>query len=137
VTESTNSPLTVGLVGCGKTKLPHPAPAGELYTGQLFRAAFAYARKTYDRTYILSAKYGLVHPATVIAPYDLTLTTLPRAARIEDKDEAVRVRLIAVAEAPEPPLAGGSGQGQASRDATQELASAGSPDVPQARSWPE
>ncbi len=38
-----------------------------------------------DRTsqpwFVLSAKYGLVHPDEMIAPYDLTLNTMPMADR--------------------------------------------------------
>jgi cytoplasmic iron level regulating protein YaaA (DUF328/UPF0246 family) len=63
----------IGLVGCGSTKLPEPAPARSLYTGGLFRKAAAYAEATCDRWYVLSAKHGLVHPETVIAPYDVKL----------------------------------------------------------------
>jgi hypothetical protein len=61
---------TIVLVGCGKAKLDKPARAKDLYTGNLFRAARAYAELHGDTWRILSAKYGLVHPTEVIAPYD-------------------------------------------------------------------
>lgn len=65
-----NAIRTIGLIACGKTKLDAPAPAGELYTGPLFRMARAYIEATCDEWGILSAKHGLVMPQTVIAPYD-------------------------------------------------------------------
>jgi hypothetical protein len=67
--------LRVGLVGCASQKLQRPAPARELYVSQLFRKASAYAEATCDRWYILSAKHGLVHPDTVLEPYDVRLGT--------------------------------------------------------------
>jgi hypothetical protein len=63
----------VGLVGCASTKLRRPAPARELYVSQLFKKASAYAETTCDRWYILSAKHGLVHPDSVLEPYDMKL----------------------------------------------------------------
>ena len=61
------------LLGCGKSKLDHPAPAEDLYTGPVFRARRAYAETTGLRWYILSPKYGLLHPDEMIGPYDLAL----------------------------------------------------------------
>lgn len=64
---------TIGLVGCAAAKLSRPAPARDLYTSQLFRKASAYAAATCDQWFILSAKHGLVHPDTVLDPYDMKL----------------------------------------------------------------
>lgn len=64
---------TIGLVGCAAAKLQRPAPARELYTSQLFKKASAYVEANSDRWYILSAKYGLVHPDEVICPYNMKL----------------------------------------------------------------
>lgn len=63
------------IVGCGATKQPRPAPAGQLYTGSYARACMAWAESVTDRAhiYILSAKYGLVPWARELAPYDLFL----------------------------------------------------------------
>lgn len=60
------------LIPCGNAKLAHAAPARDLYTGSLFRLArrFAEARGPW---WILSAKHGLVHPDTVLEPYNVTL----------------------------------------------------------------
>lgn len=66
------------LVGCGKTKLPHPAPARELYTGPLFQKSLAlaerYARERGGDVWVLSAKYGLVQPGRHLSTYDVALT---------------------------------------------------------------
>ncbi|MBT2549736.1 hypothetical protein J7I85_15680 [Arthrobacter sp. ISL-65] len=58
----------VGLVACASQKLQRPAPARDIYVSQLFRKASAYAEKTWDRWYVLSAKHGLVRPDTVLEP---------------------------------------------------------------------
>jgi hypothetical protein len=73
---------TVVLISCASKKLPHEAPARDLYTSPLFRYNLAYAQTLDpDHIFILSAKYGLLSPDTVIEPYDLTLNNL-RAAGI-------------------------------------------------------
>jgi hypothetical protein len=69
------------LLGCGKSKLDHPAPAGDLYTGPVFRARRAYAEATGLRWYILSAKYGLLDPDEMIGPYDVCLARQPVSYR--------------------------------------------------------
>jgi hypothetical protein len=72
---------TIGLVGCGKGKLDHAAPARSLYTGDLFRKASGYCIANYDAWYILSAKHGLLDPDEVIEPYDLSLKNLSAEER--------------------------------------------------------
>lgn len=74
-------PFTLALVGCGKTKLAHPAPARDLYTGQLFRAATEYVEQRFDRWAILSAKHGVVHPNRLLSPYDVAMADLDAQAR--------------------------------------------------------
>jgi hypothetical protein len=64
---------TIGFIGCGKTKTNHPAQAQFLYTGNLFVKSRAYAMAFFDRWYILSAKYELLAPTAVIAPYNVSL----------------------------------------------------------------
>lgn len=63
----------VAIVGCGKSKLDHAAPARELYTGNLFRAA---ARDVESRGlpwFIASARAGLVTPDQMLQTYDQEL----------------------------------------------------------------
>lgn len=62
-------PITIAVVGCGKTKLLKPARAKNIYTGPLFRAARAYAEEC-DEWRIVSARYGLLKPDQRIEPYD-------------------------------------------------------------------
>jgi uncharacterized protein DUF6884 len=73
--------MRVGLVGCVKTKLPHSAPAKDLYTSPLFRGRRAFVECTCDRWFILSAKHGLVDPEVNLAPYDETLSQASRRER--------------------------------------------------------
>jgi hypothetical protein len=64
----------IAVIGCGKAKLDRAAPARELYVGQYFRACLLAAETVASgRVFILSAKYGLIKPAQVIEPYDLTV----------------------------------------------------------------
>ncbi len=65
------------LVSCVRLKAPNPAPAKDLYISDWFRKARAYVEKTGQPWSILSAKHGLLHPDTVLEPYDRTLRTMP------------------------------------------------------------
>jgi len=71
----------IGLVACCKTKLAEPAKAQDLYCSPLFRKAKAYCLAHYPRWFILSAKYGVVDPGEIIAPYDCTLLAQGKVAR--------------------------------------------------------
>jgi len=74
--------LLVGLVSCSKAKLAEPAPARALYEpSYVFARSKVYVEQRCDAWWILSAKHGLVHPDTVLAPYDETLSKMPKAAR--------------------------------------------------------
>lgn len=64
----------IALVACSAQKASKPTAARDLYTSPLFRAARAYAEATCARWYILSAKYGLLEPLTLVDPYDQMLT---------------------------------------------------------------
>lgn len=72
---------TIALVACVKSKSAQPKPAKELYTSTLFKGTSAYAREVSDQWFILSAKYGLLKPDQIIAPYEKTLNTMPAAER--------------------------------------------------------
>jgi hypothetical protein len=71
----------VVLVACCGPKLPHAAPAQDLYQSMLFKKARAYAEREGDAWYILSALYGVVDPQSVIEPYDVRLNTLSKGKR--------------------------------------------------------
>lgn len=70
------TPWAVGLLGCGKSKQTVAAPARLLYTGQLFALGRQYLEDRCRQWFILSAQHGLLHPDSVIEPYDLSLASL-------------------------------------------------------------
>lgn len=70
------------LIACSSSKLPHAAPARELYTSVLFRKSLAYAEALQPAAlHVLSAKHGLVDADQVVEPYDLTLNAMRAAER--------------------------------------------------------
>lgn len=71
----------VFLVSCVGQKLTRPAPAAELYTSPWFTKARQRIREAGHPWFILSAKYGLLSPDSVIAPYEQTLRKLPASDR--------------------------------------------------------
>jgi hypothetical protein len=64
------------LLSCVSSKADHPLPARDLYTSALFVKARAYIESMNCPWFILSAEHGLVHPSTVVAPYEKTLNTM-------------------------------------------------------------
>jgi hypothetical protein len=72
VTSYLDRPLFV--VACSSAKADAPAPAHQLYEGSLYRinlqAALAEAEGDLSRVRILSARWGLVPAAQLLAPYD-------------------------------------------------------------------
>ena len=70
------------LVACCGPKLAEPAPACDLYISSLFKKARTYAERR-GRWFILSALHGLLDPTKVIAPYNVTLKTMPAQKRRE------------------------------------------------------
>lgn len=71
----------VYLVSCVKSKCEQACRAQELYVSDWFLKARHYAEASGCRWFILSAKYGLVPPDRVIAPYEQTLNKMPIAER--------------------------------------------------------
>lgn len=80
-TEAHPDAKRVALVGCSASKLKRRAPARDLYTSMLFRAAYAFAEKTCDRIVIVSALYGAISPDEEISPYDRKLDEYGKADR--------------------------------------------------------
>jgi hypothetical protein len=70
-------------VACSKTKAASPKPAAALYTSPLYRKSLLAALDSGKKTYILSAKHGLLSCSDIIEPYDVTLKTLPRTERLD------------------------------------------------------
>ena len=71
----------IGLVGCVKGKADGARAAKDLYVSTLFLGRRSYVERSCDEWWVLSAEHGLVHPDTVLAPYDVTLKDASRAAR--------------------------------------------------------
>ena len=70
------------LISCVKSKQTASCPAGEMYTSALFKKMMAYAQRLAPRKiFILSAKYGLLDPKTVISPYEQTLNKMKSRER--------------------------------------------------------
>ena len=69
------------LVACVSRKGDAPARAKDLYQSDWFGKARVWVEQTGRPWFILSAKYGLVHPEAVIVPYEKTLNTMPAAER--------------------------------------------------------
>ena len=63
----------IALIGCVKQKQNIACYACKMYTSPLFKKSYAYALKHTQKIYILSAKYGLLSPNTIILPYNETL----------------------------------------------------------------
>jgi len=77
------------IAGCSQKKLPYKAPAIELNQGQLFRSIRKLAIKNNFDMKILSGKYGLLDPATIIEPYNQKIRSkkdiLDISLKISDK----------------------------------------------------
>jgi hypothetical protein len=71
----------VYLVSCVSKKSLTAAPSREFYVSPWFMAVRRYVEATGDPWYVLSAKYGLVSPPQVLAPYDETLNNMKIAER--------------------------------------------------------
>jgi cytoplasmic iron level regulating protein YaaA (DUF328/UPF0246 family) len=72
----------VVLLSCVKSKRAQRCRAGDMYTSPLFQKMMAYAESLKpSRTFILSAKYGLLSPDDLIEPYELTLKKMKKPER--------------------------------------------------------
>jgi hypothetical protein len=72
---------TLYLVSCVSKKEEYATEARDIYISPWFKKARAYVEKVGSEWFILSARYGLLEPTQVIAPYDETLKFMPRRER--------------------------------------------------------
>jgi hypothetical protein len=63
----------IALVACTSRKAEYPTEAKDLYRSPLFEGSRGYAEMRCAGWFVLSAKHGLVHPATRLEPYNETL----------------------------------------------------------------
>lgn len=82
--------MRIALLGCGRVKRAHPAPARELYCGSLFRAARDHVEARGMPWAILSGLHGLVMPDQVLGPYEGRLPRRVAAAWWDRLNAAVR-----------------------------------------------
>jgi len=68
--------LTTYLVSCVSKKQAAAACAKDLYVSEWFLRVRRYVEATGCPWFILSAKYGLIDPNQIIAPYEQTLNTM-------------------------------------------------------------
>lgn len=78
---------SIGLISCVSRKCDHACEARVLYDSPLFAKARQYVERHCSRWYILSARYGLVSPHDIIAPYDDTLNSKSRTERDKWADD--------------------------------------------------
>lgn len=81
--------MKIAILSCSKKKNPlgevNPIEAKDLYQGNIFKKSYTYAKDflKLDKIYILSAKYGLLHPSDKISSYDKTLKNFSSKERKE------------------------------------------------------
>jgi len=65
--------MNIAILNCKGTKQNYMCPAEEMYSkSYIFSKQLEIVKQNYDKYYILSSKYGMVEPTTIIEPYDLT-----------------------------------------------------------------
>jgi cytoplasmic iron level regulating protein YaaA (DUF328/UPF0246 family) len=72
------------LLGCSSKKKTHSAKAIDLYLGAMFKKSISWAIRKYGtgtKFLILSAKYGVLEPNMIVAPYDESLNSMTRGER--------------------------------------------------------
>ena len=74
--------MRIYLITCVKEKAEKSCQAIEMYQGDLFPQLVRIAEQEADQFYILSGKYGLLTPDTIIPPYDLHLGLMPNSYQI-------------------------------------------------------
>lgn len=71
--------MKLGIIQCAKTKRLHPTTAVEMYwPSYSWRTGFQILTKLCDQVMILSDKYGLITPETIIKPYEADPRDLTR-----------------------------------------------------------
>ncbi len=96
----------VVLISCSRQKREQACAAGDLYISDRFLKARKHAQATGRQWYVLSAKWGLLHPDDIIAPYDMDLTEQSSsyrtawaewvAARLEQAEGSLRGRTVQI-----------------------------------------
>lgn len=82
--EALGEKYSLAIIPCTGQKDPflEEGPAEEIWAGNHFQLVLAHVRMFYDRVLVLSYKYGLIDPTTVIQTYDIDMKTQKAAERI-------------------------------------------------------
>lgn len=73
--------MKIGLVACASRKRNQATAARDLYVSALFLKSRAYIESQCDQWFILSARHGVLHPDTKIAPYNESMNDKSRPER--------------------------------------------------------
>jgi hypothetical protein len=73
----------IALISCTKSKRGSASPAALLYTSTLFNKSLLFAQSIANRSYILSAKHGLLGLGDTIDPYELSIKSLNSSQKAE------------------------------------------------------
>lgn len=76
---------TVAIIPCMNQKSDEPGPAREVWVGHHFQATLMHVEEFYDQVFIISFKYGLITPDTIIEPYDINIHFEPWDVRVKWK----------------------------------------------------
>lgn len=63
----------VAVIPCTNQKSNISGPAREVWIGNNFQLTLAHAEMWYDEVFVMSYKYGLIHPEDKIDPYDINI----------------------------------------------------------------
>jgi len=64
----------IAILGCKAMKQDYTCPADEMYSKSwIYRAQRDFIKEAYDEYYIMSSKYGIISPDTIIEPYNASL----------------------------------------------------------------
>ena len=68
--------MKIAILNCKGTKQDYSCSAEEMYSkSYMFAKQLEIIKKNYDEYYILSSKYNLITPDTIIEPYNITFET--------------------------------------------------------------
>ncbi|MEL6132088.1 MAG: DUF6884 domain-containing protein [Bacteroidota bacterium] len=78
------NPYPIVLLCSANRKVPHPAPALELYRSEFFRLGRSFAQSfSPKKIYILSAEHGLVAGEQELVPYTMTMSALAKEGDVK------------------------------------------------------
>lgn len=83
MTQNRQSTKRLTLVNCCREKLSRIAPARDMYRSVLFQKSKTWADKQGNDWFVISARYGLINPDSILAPYDRTMRSLTPIERAE------------------------------------------------------